>query len=137
MRDFLIDTCAAIWMLADEPLQDGAESRISDALDQGACLVASPVSAWEVGMLVARGRLTLPFSPLDWYAQLCGLPNITQARLTPKVLIDSSFLPGDPPRDPMDRMMISLARAEGLNIITRDRKILDYAAKGHVLALAC
>jgi PIN domain nuclease of toxin-antitoxin system len=57
--------------------------------------------------------------------------------LSPEVLIDSSYLPGNLHRDPADRILIATARSLGLTIVTRDRIILDYADQGHVRALAC
>ncbi len=107
------------------------------AVSSGGTLFISPVSAWEVGLLVSRGRISLPFSPATWYDRLAAIPNFAETPLTKDALIDSHFLPGLPPSDPMDRIIISLARARGLRILTRDAKILDYADKGHVLALAC
>lgn len=137
VNDLLVDTCAAIWILSDELLGSDVESAIADAIERGSRLVISPISAWEVGMLMSRGRLTLPFSSYEWYARLAGLPDVVVAPLLPKIMIDSSFLPGVPPRDPADRVIIATAREMGYRIVTRDRKILDYAEKGHVMALAC
>lgn len=88
-------------------------------------------------MLVSRGRLSLPFPPLEWYERLISLPNYATIDLSAQILADSHFLPGTPPGDPMDRIMIATARTHGLRIMTRDARILDYADKGHVLALAC
>ena len=59
------------------------------------------------------------------------------ADLTPAIFIDSSFLPGQPPRDPADRIIIATARENDLTILTRDRLILEYAKAGNVRALAC
>ena len=59
------------------------------------------------------------------------------ADLSPEILSDSCLLPGKPPRDPADRMIISTARHQDLTIITRDRLILAYAGEGHVRAIAC
>jgi len=59
------------------------------------------------------------------------------AQLTPETLIASSFLPGRPPRDPVDRILIATAREYGLVLMTRDRGLLDYADQGHLEALAC
>ena len=54
-----------------------------------------------------------------------------------RVLIASTDLPWETHSDPADRILIATAREYGLRILTRDRKILDYAAKGHVMALPC
>ena len=57
--------------------------------------------------------------------------------MTPDRLVNSSNLPGDLHRDPADRIIIATARELGMTILTRDRMILDYAARGHVSAMAC
>jgi PIN domain nuclease of toxin-antitoxin system len=57
--------------------------------------------------------------------------------LTPKILLDSTALPGSPPADPADRIIAATARVQGFVIVTRDRKLLDYAREGHIRAIAC
>jgi PIN domain nuclease of toxin-antitoxin system len=59
------------------------------------------------------------------------------AELSPQILIASSFLPGDPPTDPADRIFAATAREYGYTLVTRDRPLLDYAEQGHLKALAC
>lgn len=95
------------------------------------------MSAWEIGLLNARGRLVMSMSPLAWFDALLAVPGIELAELTPRVLIASSFLPGDPPKDPADRIIATTARELGLQLVTRDRLLLDYAEQGHIQALAC
>lgn len=38
---------------------------------------------------------------------------------------------------PADRILIATAREYKPRVVTRDRKILDYAEKGHVMAMKC
>jgi PIN domain nuclease of toxin-antitoxin system len=52
------------------------------------------------------------------------------AEQTAGILVDSSFLPGSPPRDPMDRIVVATAREHGLRLVTRDCAILAYASAG-------
>jgi PIN domain nuclease of toxin-antitoxin system len=59
------------------------------------------------------------------------------APMSPNLLIDSSFLPGKPPRDPADRIIAATARDHGCTLLTRDRVLLDYAKQGHIRVLAC
>ena len=40
-------------------------------------------------------------------------------------------------QDPADRLLVATARALDVPILTRDRKILDYAEAGRVKAIAC
>lgn len=133
----LLDTCAAIWVADNAQMTDEAVEAIDRSADEGRPVLISPISAWEIGVLVARGRLALPVDPQLWFVRLIETPNVELANLSPSVLIASSFLPGAPPRDPSDRIMIATARERNLAIVTRDRQMLNYAQAGHVQALAC
>ena len=64
-------------------------------------------------------------------------PGIHLASMTPEVLIASSLLPGAPPRDPADRIIVTTGREHSYRVVTRDRRLLDYADQGYCLALAC
>jgi PIN domain nuclease of toxin-antitoxin system len=57
--------------------------------------------------------------------------------LSISILVESCGLPGTPPDDPADRIIIATARAHGLTIVTRDGAILKYAQLGYVKALRC
>ena len=39
-------------------------------------------------------------------------------------------------RDPADRLIVATARVANATLMTRDRRILDYAARGHLTAIA-
>jgi PIN domain nuclease of toxin-antitoxin system len=133
----LLDTCAAIWISENAALADSAVEALDRAEDDGEPILLSPITAWEIGLLVAAGRLALPTSPEAWLNRLMQAPPLRLADLTTSVLIASSFLPGQPPRDPADKIIIATARAQNLTVVTRDRHILAYGKAGHVLALAC
>jgi PIN domain nuclease of toxin-antitoxin system len=137
MTALLLDTCATIWISQDEPVTAEALEAVDKAARDGDPVFVSPMTAWEIGLLNARGRLAMAMSPDDWFASLMQVPGMALAELTPKILIASSFLPGDPPRDPADRIIAATARALRLQLVTRDRLLLDYAEQGHIQALAC
>lgn len=132
----LLDTCALIFLVEGQ-LSTDAEKVLGEALAEARSVLASPVSAWEIGQLVGRGRLRLALDPANWFARATSLPGIALSRLPHDVLIASSFLPGTPPRDPVDRIMIAAARSMGAALMTRDRLILGYGAEGHVVAIGC
>ena len=133
----LIDTCAALWIVGAAPLSDGAMKALEDEREAGRAVLVSPITAWEIGLLASRGRFASPLSPHRWFEHLVGLDGLELAPLPPTVLIESSLLPGQPPRDPGDRIMIASAREFDFTLMTRDRLILAYAEAGHVRALAC
>lgn len=137
MTDYLLDTCAAIWLAQGDPWREPAASELPENTEHGAQLFVSPITAWEVGMLVAKGRMALALDPDLWFQRFCDLPGVTLAAMPPTVLVASTMLPDQPPSDPADRILIATARAFGYRLVTRDEKILDYGARGHVQVLAC
>ena len=88
-------------------------------------------------MLAARRRISLRMSPDKWFDRLLGAPGLRLAELPPSILIASSFLPGDTPSDPADRIIAATAREYDLRVVTRDRRLLAYAESGYCRALAC
>ena len=134
----LLDTCAVIWMVQGEPMAEAALSAIRHAADVGSLLV-SPISAWEVGLLATRRRQPLTFRPTPamWIERLLTRPGIRPVPLSHRAAVDAASLPGDLHEDPADRLLIATARELNVPLVTRDRRILDYAAQGHVDAIAC
>ena len=137
MTDYLLDTCASIWLMNGDPLQDPAETELPLALERNGRLVVSPITAWEIAILSEKKRILLTLRPEVWFRKLCGLPGVSLADLSPSVLIASTTLPGEPPADPADRILLATAREFDYTLVTRDRQILDYALSGHVRAMAC
>jgi PIN domain nuclease of toxin-antitoxin system len=137
MQPLLLDTCAAIWLAADAPLAQPALDAIADGMKAGFALQVSPVTAWEIGLLARKGRFRALVSPQRWFERLCAVPGVALCDLSAKILLDSSFLPGEFHGDPADRMMAATARELGFTLLTRDRALLAYAAEGHLAALAC
>jgi PIN domain nuclease of toxin-antitoxin system len=133
----LLDTHAAYWTANGEPIHDAAIAALDEAHDRGWPVLVSPITAWEIGLLVARNRISLALSPTDWFSRLLETSGITLAAMQPGVLIASSFLPGEPPRDPADRILAATARGGGHRLVTRDRALLSYAEAGHIRAVRC
>jgi PIN domain nuclease of toxin-antitoxin system len=133
----LLDTCAAIWISEEQPLASEALAAIERSHRSGEFIYVSPITAWEIGLLVSRGKLTSPMSPQRWFERLLEAPRVRLADMSPDVLIASSFLPGASPRDPADRILAATAREYGYRLMTRDTPLLTYARQGHLQALAC
>jgi PIN domain nuclease of toxin-antitoxin system len=133
----LLDTCAVIWMAIDAELDAAATDRIDEAVGEGVDVAVCPITAWELGVLAAKGRLPATQSPADLFGVFVDQPGIVLEGLTPAMLIGSSFLPGSFHKDPVDRIIVAMARALDMTVVTRDRAILEYAKQGFVRALAC
>src|SRR4051795_12986899 len=136
MSPLLLDTNAAIWLSRDE-LKASASEKLDEAARAGVATYLSPITAWEIGLLVSRSRLSLGTTPQRWFTRILAMPNVHLAELSPDILIASSFLPGTPPRDPMDRILIATARELAATLVTRDRAIIAYGEQGHVKVVAC
>ena len=68
-------------------------------------------------------------------AILCRICSESSGR--PAIAVECNSLPGRLHSDPADRIITATARLNGLNVVTRDRQILDYAAQGYLSALPC
>ncbi|MEQ8480047.1 MAG: type II toxin-antitoxin system VapC family toxin [Hoeflea sp.] len=132
----LLDTCAMIWISQAETIDTAAAELIAIAETDGT-LSISAMSAWELGMLVAKGRLPSRKPPLRWFAEFVEASGVKVEDATPDILIASSYLPSPIHNDPVDRILIATARESDFTILTRDRAILKYGELGHVRAIHC
>ena len=137
----LLDTCAVIWIANGELVAPAAMSAVTEAALGGGVFV-SAISAWEIGLLSrprTAGRVGTYFmpDPKTWFAKFLSRTSIRLAALTPEIAVDASYLPGKFHRDPADRLIVATARHLGVPVITRDGRIADYAAAGHVSVVVC
>jgi PIN domain nuclease of toxin-antitoxin system len=114
----LLDTHALLWWLADEGLSPGARDLIADPAN---LVVVSAASAWEISIKKALGNLAAP-DDLEQQVQTGGFVPLP-------ISIAHGIAAGQLPHhheDPFDRMLIAQALAEGLTIVTRDKRFNDY-----------
>ena len=135
-RPYLLDTCAALWIVADEISQSVADA-LTESRGRGFVTYVSPITAWEIGLLARKGRFKSHHSPQRWFEILMSKPDTALAELTPAVLMESSFLPGSMQGDPADRIIAATAREYGYTVLTRDRALLDYGREGYLSVLPC
>jgi PIN domain nuclease of toxin-antitoxin system len=133
----LLDTCAALWLMGGDAMSDGSRAAIRGARAANLGVYVLPITAWEIGTLTAKGGLQLTLSPEVWFETLLALSGVRLAALTPTILLASTALPGSPPTDPADRIIVATARIHGHVVITRDRKLLAYGQEGHIRVKAC
>jgi PIN domain nuclease of toxin-antitoxin system len=115
----LLDTHALLWSLG-QPSMLTPEARMVIE-DGGNEVFVSPVSAWEVAIKRAAGKLDASgdLAAEIEAAAFVGLPIMIAHALAAGAL---------PPhhRDPFDRMLIAQAQVEGLTIVTRDLRFAAY-----------
>lgn len=129
----VLDTHALIWWVnGDQQLSTPAAARIERELSTEAGLLVSAISAWEVAMLINKGRLALAMDIQDWIAEIALIPAVQFVPIGPNLAVKSTLLPGSFHSDPADRMIVALAREQSVPLITADKKIQAY---GHVKTL--
>jgi PIN domain nuclease of toxin-antitoxin system len=114
----LLDTHALLWWLADEGLTSQARDAIADPVN---LVMVSAVSAWEISIKRALGKLAAP-DDLERQVDEGGFAPLS-------ISMAHGIAAGDLPRhhdDPFDRMLIAQAFAEGLTIVTHDKRFADY-----------
>jgi PIN domain nuclease of toxin-antitoxin system len=128
----LLDTHALVWMIDDDRrLGVHARRAIDDAVSELGLLV-SPISGWEVALLVKRGRLAIGRDAAVWMDMALRAPGVRPAVLDMQIAVGSVDLPGEFHADPADRILIATARRLDIPLLTADRAILAYAAAGHL-----
>jgi len=137
MDELLLDTCTIIWKGNNNSLHSDTIHRLNENYQMARRTYVSPTSAWELGIPCARGRIRLDRPAEKRFEEYIYRGRCRLAEMSPKILIESSCLPGTPPADPAGRIIIATARLPHLEIVTRDRMILDYANEGYVHALRC
>ena len=114
----LLDTHALLRWLADEGLHPGAQDAIADPAN---LVAVSAASAWEISIKKALGKLAAP-DDLEQQLAAGGFVPLP-------ISIAHGTAAGQLPHhheDPFDRMLIAQALAEGLTIVTRDKRFDDY-----------
>jgi PIN domain nuclease of toxin-antitoxin system len=115
----MLDTNALIWALADpKRLSPQATSEIQDRSNE---VFVSVVSAWEIGIKKAKGRLEFP----DNLEQMLARKEFEPLSLTLRHGIAIESLPYQH-HDPFDRMLIAQAQVEKLTLVTSDRTMQRY-----------
>jgi PIN domain nuclease of toxin-antitoxin system len=135
-RPLLLDTCAALWIVSGE-IGPAAVRALDAVLTAGLPAYVSPITAWEIGTLARSGRFKSNYTPQRWFEVLMAKPNTALAEMPPKVLMESTFLPGPIHKDPADRIIAATAREYGFTVMTRDQALLDYGAEGYLSVLEC
>jgi len=122
----VLDTHAWIWWISNPVcLSETAKGIIDDAVTEKNIFISS-ISAWEVAMLVSRGRLKLTISAADWVAASEALPFFAFVPVSNSIALKSVQLPGALHNDPVDRIIIATAVSLGAVLVTKDEKIRNY-----------
>jgi PIN domain nuclease of toxin-antitoxin system len=87
---------------------------------------ASAISAWELGIKVARKKLTLPKPVSQWFPEVCRRYGLTEIPVTGLLAGRSTELP-PVHADPFDRLLVATALDWDLTVLTPDPLFSRYA----------
>ena len=122
----LLDTVAFLWAVTDAP-DLSADARELFA-DPGNEVYLSSVSAWEISVKNALGKLPLPDSPARYVPAQRKQHGIETLHLDEASALHLNRLP-ILHKDPFDRMLVCQAIAQDLVILTPDRLIAQYPVR--------
>ena len=121
----LLDTHVLIWWI-----EDGGRlsKRAAAAIEGNGPRLVSPISFWELTVLVQRGRVTMDRDVNQWCRDLFVAGAAQVASLTPSAAIAAARLP-DFHGDSADRFIYATAHELDAALISKDTKIRDYATE--------
>jgi PIN domain nuclease of toxin-antitoxin system len=120
--NILLDTCALIWLVNGGPeLSPAAKA----AIQQAETVFVSAVTAWEMGLKHARGKLVLASNLESWLERALRQHHLREMPLDIRSALRASRLPAIH-ADPADRLLIASALEHDLTLLTPDPAISQY-----------
>src|SRR5213593_4450185 len=122
----LLDTCAFLWIDAGATEGSARAREAFESPDNEVYL--SSVSAWEITVKHALGRLPLPEAPDIYVSRLRRDHGIDALPLDEESSLHLTRLPALH-RDPFDRMLVCQAIVGGMIVLTPDGSITQYPVR--------
>lgn len=122
--DLLLDTHALLWWQARS---GRLPARVRDRLAAADRILVSPISCWEIAMLVVKGRVGLDRPTARWARDLLAQDRVAAAELTAATAVAAAELV-DFHGDPADRLLYATARSLQAELLSKDRLLQGYAA---------
>ena len=119
----VLDTCTLLWLAKGEGLPPAIRGAIAEA--DGAFV--SSISALEIGVKVAKGRLAVGMEPQRWWARVLEQHGLAEVPVDGEIALSASALPAIH-HDPADRVIIATALHLGATLLTPDPLIRQYPA---------
>ena len=130
----LLDTHVWIWMVTDAPGRLGPRTRrlLGRATGLRAPYV-SAMSVFEIAALHTAGRVAFTRPVERWLRDSIANAALRVIDLELNIAIDAALIPASALADPIDRCLVATAREYDVPLVTRDRRILDYASRTRLL----
>jgi PIN domain nuclease of toxin-antitoxin system len=116
----LLDTCALIALTRGE-----LPNKASLVLGCAPEAWVSAITPWEVAIKASGGKLRLADPPLTWFLESVDRYTLREIPIDARTTCAAAALP-PVHRDPFDRILVALAQAHHLTILTSDENIAKY-----------
>mgnify|MGYP002626284905 CR=1 FL=1 len=120
----LLDTHIWVWWISNSSQLSRDHRVLLSELTKS--LAVSIISCWEIAKLVEVGRLTLDRPVADWLDTAIRESGVEIIALSPRIVVESTQLPGNFHKDPADQLIVATARVLGLELLTADQTIRAY-----------
>ena len=117
----LLDTHIWLWSLLEPK---NLSRRVVKALESPDNeLWLSPLSVWELLVLVEKGRLALDLEVGEWISRALSVVPLKEAPITYDVALETGRVQV-PHRDPVDRFLAATAKVFELTLVTADQRLI-------------
>ena len=119
----ILDTCSIIWdALSPKSLSKKARAAIKAHEEKG--LIFCDISAWEISMLIKKGRLQIDDTPSNFIHAILDSRNFVYKPISPEIADLSVNLGKEINKDPADRIIVATSILENIELITADNNLL-------------
>ena len=133
----LLDTHIWLWLMSGAVKAISPKLRaLIDKLAPESRVRISAISAWEIGILISKNRISLGADPQEYVYRAIRDLNTGVEAITAEIAMGSAFLPEGLHGDPADRILIATAKHMGAALITHDKEILSYSKKHGLSAMS-
>lgn len=126
MNRVLLDTHVFVWALASPERLGPTAWKVLE--DPSMDLALSVVSAWELAIKSARGKIDLPGGVRGFVAEGCRRAGVTLLGVDLAHVAKVAELP-DHHRDPFDRLLVATALTESMMLMSYDRALDAYEVR--------
>lgn len=121
MSPLLLDTHVLLWWVSESDRISSTAASLIDAADE---LAVASLTWFELAWLARRQRIVVATPVRAWLSALAA--QVRTLGTTPEIADTAASLVAPFPSDPADRVIYATAVEHGLQLVTKDRRLLDY-----------